>query len=74
MSALLMFQLNYFHMLGSCRMGANRLMIIIMRMRTSKHVQPIYVTGFAKRGLIRAFINTEKSRFEILITVYLDNA
>ena len=33
-----------------------------------------YVTGFAKRGLIRAFINTEKSRFEILITVYLDNA
>ena len=28
----------------------------------------------AKRGLIRAFINTEKSRFEILITVYLDNA
>ena len=34
----------------------------------------IYVTGFAKRGLIRAFINIEKSRFEILITVYLDNA
>ena len=34
----------------------------------------IFVTGFAKRGLIRAFINTEKSRFEILITVYLDNA
>ena len=33
-----------------------------------------YVTGFAKRGLIRAFINIEKSRFEILITVYLDNA
>ena len=33
-----------------------------------------YVTGFAKRGLIRAFINTEKSCFEILITVYLDNA
>ena len=29
------------------------------------------MTGFAKRGLIRAF---EKSRFEILITVYLDNA
>ena len=27
-----------------------------------------------KKGLIRAFINTEKSRFEILITVYLDNA
>ena len=34
----------------------------------------VFVTGFAKRGLIRAFINTEKSRFEILITVYLDNA
>ena len=34
----------------------------------------VNVTGFAKRGLIRAFINTEKSRFEILITVYLDNA
>ena len=32
------------------------------------------VTGFAKRGRIRAFINIEKSRFEILITVYLDNA
>ena len=32
------------------------------------------VTGFAKTGLIRAFINTEKSHFEILITVYLDNA
>ena len=35
---------------------------------------PLYVTGFAKRGLICTFINTEKSRFEILITVYLDNA
>ena len=34
----------------------------------------LYVTGFAKRGLKRAFINIEKSRFEILITVYLDNA
>ena len=34
---------------------------------------PTIVTGFAKRGLIRAFINIEKSRFEILITVYLDN-
>ena len=32
------------------------------------------MTGFAKRGLIRTFINTEKSRFEILLTVYLDNA
>ena len=31
------------------------------------------MTGFAKRGLIRAFINAEKSRFEILITVYLEN-
>ena len=30
-----------------------------------------YVTGFAKRGLIHAIINIEKSRFEILITVYL---
>ena len=40
-------------------------------------IAPIYVTGFAKRGLIRTFINIEKSRFEIiylLITVYLDNA
>ena len=27
-----------------------------------------------KKGLIRAFINTEKSCFEILITVYLNNA
>ena len=27
-----------------------------------------------KKGLIRAFINTEKSRFEIIITVYLENA
>ena len=32
------------------------------------------MTRFAKRGLIRAFINTKKSRFEILITVHLDNA
>ena len=32
------------------------------------------MTGFAKRGLICAIINTEKSRFEILITVYLENA
>ena len=34
----------------------------------------VYVTGFAKRGLIRAFINTEIFRFEILIAVYLENA
>ena len=34
----------------------------------------IYATGFVKRSLIRAIINTEKSRFEILITVYLKNA
>ena len=27
-----------------------------------------------KKGLIRAIINTEISRFEILITVYLENA
>ena len=33
-----------------------------------------YVTGFAKRGLISVIINIEKSRFEILITVYLENA
>ena len=32
-----------------------------------------YVTGFAKRIFIRAIINTEKSHFEILITVYLEN-
>ena len=32
------------------------------------------MTGFAKRGLIRTIINTEKSRFEILITVYPENA
>ena len=32
------------------------------------------VTGFAKRGLIRAIINTEKSHFEILITMHLENA
>ena len=34
---------------------------------------PLFVTGFAKRGLIRAFINTEKSCFEILIIVYLES-
>ena len=33
-----------------------------------------YVTEFAKRGLIHAIINIEKSRFEILNTVYLENA
>ena len=32
------------------------------------------VTEFAKRGLIHAIINIEKSRFEILNTVYLENA
>ena len=32
------------------------------------------MTGFAKRGLICAVINAEKSCFEILITVYLENA
>ena len=32
------------------------------------------MTGFAKRGLIHAIINIEKSRFEILNTVYLENA
>ena len=32
------------------------------------------MTGFAKRGLIRAIVNNEKCRFEILITVYLENA
>ena len=31
------------------------------------------MTGFAKRGLICAIINIEKSNFEILITVYLEN-
>ena len=34
----------------------------------------IYVTEFAKRGLIRAFTNIEKCRFEILNAVYLENA
>ena len=33
-----------------------------------------YVTEFAKRGLLRAIINIEKPRFEILKTVYLENA
>ena len=32
------------------------------------------MTEFAKRGLIHAIINIEKSRFEILNTVYLENA
>ena len=32
-----------------------------------------YVTGFAKKGLIRTIINIEKSHFEILNTVYLEN-
>ena len=34
----------------------------------------VYVTGFAKRGLIRAITNIEKYRFEILNAVYLENA
>ena len=34
----------------------------------------IYVTRFAKKGRIRAIMNTEKSYFEILIAEYLDNA
>ena len=38
------------------------------------YIIPKYVTGFAKRGLIRAIINIEKSSFEILITLYLKNA
>ena len=33
-----------------------------------------YVTEFAKRGLIHAIINIEKSCFDILNTVYLENA
>ena len=33
----------------------------------------IYVTKFAKRDLICAIITTEKSRFEILIIVLLEN-
>ena len=33
-----------------------------------------YVIGFAKRVFIHAIINTEKSHFEILITVYFENA
>ena len=32
------------------------------------------VTEFAKRGLMHAIINIEKSPFEILNTVYLENA
>ena len=32
------------------------------------------VTGFAKRGLIRAITNIEKYRFKILNAVYLENA
>ena len=32
------------------------------------------MTEFAKRGLIHAITNIEKSRFEILNTVYLENA
>ena len=37
---------------------------------------PIFtiVTEFAKRGLIRAIINIEKSCFELLNTVYLEDA
>ena len=34
----------------------------------------VYVTEFAKRGHIHAIINIEKTRFEILNTVYLENA
>ena len=36
--------------------------------------QKLSVTGFAKRGLIRAITNIEKYRFEILNAVYLENA
>ena len=32
------------------------------------------MTRFAKRGLLHTIINTEKSRFEIFIIVYLKNA
>ena len=32
------------------------------------------MTELAKRGLIHAIINIEKSRFKILNTVYLENA
>ena len=38
------------------------------------HQTFVFVTEFAKRGLIHAIINIEKSRFEILNTVYLENA
>ena len=34
----------------------------------------LYVTGFVKRGLRHTIINIEKSYFEILNTVYLENA
>ena len=32
------------------------------------------MTGFVKRVLIRVIINIEKSHFEILITMHLENA
>ena len=35
--------------------------------------QIIYVTGFAKRGLIRAIINICKYYFEIFHSIYLEN-
>ena len=34
----------------------------------------LFSATYGKKGLIHAIINTEKSRFEILITVYLKNA
>ena len=37
-------------------------------------IRNIYVTESAKRGLMHAIINIEKSRFQILNTVYLENA
>ena len=40
----------------------------------SLYLLTTYVTGFAKRGLIRAITNIEKYRFEILNAVYLENA
>ena len=40
----------------------------------SIHTHTVYVTRFVKRDLIHTIMNTEKSNFKILITVYFENA
>ena len=46
----------------------------MLRSSCEYELAPAYICErICKKGLICAFINTEKSRFEILFTVYLEN-